>query len=59
METDDMLMTASLHYLLTKLIQIKTDTISSDGKCQICKEKYETFHPMVTGCSRIAQKEFK
>lgn len=58
METDDMLMASSLHYLLTKLIQIKTETIFSDEKWQICKKKYETFHPIMTGCSKGAQKEY-
>lgn len=57
METDDMLMAASLHYLLTKLIQIKTETIFSDKKWQICKNKYEAFHPIMIGCSKGAQKE--
>ena len=58
-ETEGMIMAAQSQSLRTNAIKARIDKSREDAKCRMCSEKDETIHHIVSGCSNLAQKEYK
>ena len=58
-ETEGMIMPAQSQSLRTNAIKARIDKSRVDAKCRMCNEKEETIHHIVSGCSNLAQKEYK
>ena len=58
-ETEGMIMAAQSQSLKTNAIKARIDKSREDAKCRMCNEKEETIHHIVSGCSNLAQKEYK
>ena len=58
-ETEGMIMAAQSQSLRTNAIKARIDKSREDAKCRMCNEKEETIHHIVSGCSNLAQKEYK
>ena len=52
-------MAAQSQSLRTNAIKARIDKSREDAKCRMCSEKDETIHHIVSGCSNLAQKEYK
>ena len=43
----------------TNLVKAKIDKSQKDTLCRLCKKVDESIDPVVRGCSKLAQKEYK
>ncbi|KAL1448297.1 hypothetical protein WDU94_009865 [Cyamophila willieti] len=57
-ETESLLTAAQDQALNTKYHAAKILKVSSDSKCRICKNFDETVHHIMSGCPKLAQKEY-
>ena len=58
-ETEALIMAAQKQSLRTNSIRVKIDRAIDSGKCRMCKQLQETSEHLVSGCSKLAQKEYK
>ena len=58
-ETKGMIMAAQSQSPRTNAIKARIDKSRGDAKCRMCNEKEGTIHHIVSGCSNLAQKEYK
>ena len=58
-ETEALIMAAQEQSLRTNSIRAKIDRTIDSDKCRMCKQLQETSEHLVSGCSKLAQKEYK
>ena len=58
-ETDALITAAQDQATRTHYIQATIDKSQIDAKCRICRDKNETVSHIISGCSKLAQKEYK
>ena len=52
-------MTAQNQSIRTNLAKAKIDKSQADSLCRVCRKVNESMHHIVSGCSKLAQKEYK
>ena len=52
-------MTAQNHSIKTNLVKATIDKSQGDSLCRVCKKADENINHIVSGCSKLAQKEYK
>ena len=58
-ETEALIIAAQDQALRTNYIKATIDKSQIDAKCRMCRDKNETVSHIVSGCSKLAQKEYK
>ena len=58
-ETETLILAAQEQSLRTNAIKAKIDRSQENSLCRLCKKSDETVRHIVSGCSRLAQKEYK
>ena len=58
-ETEALLMAAQEQSLRTNSVKNHIDKTASTDRCRMCKAAQETSEHLVSGCSKLAQKEYK
>ena len=58
-ETETLILAAQEQSLRTNAIKAKIDKSQENSLCRLCKKSDETVRHIVSGCSRLAQKEYK
>ena len=58
-ETEALIIAAQDQALRTNYIKATIDKFQIDAKCRMCRDKNETVRHIVSGCSKLAQKEYK
>ncbi|XP_068704584.1 uncharacterized protein [Montipora foliosa] len=58
-ETEALIIAAQDQALRTNYIKATIDKSQIDAKCRMCRDKNETLSHIVSGCSKLAQKEYK
>ena len=58
-ETEGLVVPAQNNSIRGNLIKAKIDKIQEDTPCRLCKKSNESIYHVVSGCSRLAQKEYK
>ena len=43
----------------TNALKARIDKSTSNAKCRVCRKSEETVNQMFSGCSKLAQKEYK
>ena len=43
----------------TNYVKVKTDKTQQNSKCRLCGDRDETIDHKISGCSKLAQKEYK
>ena len=57
-ETESLVVAAQNQSIITNLVKAKTDKSHGDSLCRVCR-KVESIDHIVSGCSKLAQKEYK
>ena len=57
--TEALIMAAQAQSLRTNVWKARIDTSTSDAMCRVCRQSEETVDHIVSGCSKLAQKEYK
>ena len=57
--TEALVIAAQDQALRTNYIKATIDKSQIDAKCRMCRDKNETVNHIVSGCSKLAQKEYK
>ena len=52
-------MAAQSHSIRTDLVKAKIDKSQGDSLCRMCRKVDESIDHIVSGCSKLAQKEYK
>ena len=52
-------MTAQNQSIRTNLVEARIDKSQGDSLCRVCRNVYESIDHIVSGCSKLAQKEYK
>ena len=58
-ETEALITAAQDQAIQTNYIKAAIDKSQIDAKCKMCRDKNETVIHIVSGCSKLAQKEYK
>ena len=58
-ETESLIAAAQNHSIRTNLIKAKVDKSQGDSLCKMCRKVDESIDYIVSGCSKLAQKEYK
>ena len=58
-ETESLLMAAQNSAIRTNHIKARIDKTQRNRKCRLCGDRDETTHHIISGCSKLAQKEYK
>ena len=58
-ETRSLIVTAKNQSIRTNLVQAKIDKSQNDTQCRLCKKADESIDHVVSGCSKLSQKEYK
>ena len=58
-ETESLIVAARNQSIRTNLVKAKIDNSQKDTLCRLCKEADESINHGVSGCSKLAQKEYK
>ena len=58
-ETETLIVAAQNQSIKTNLVQAKIDKSQGDSLCGVCRKVDESKDHMVSGCSKVAQKEYK
>ena len=58
-ETESLIVAAQNQSIRTNLVKAKIDKIQKDTLCRLCKKADESIDHVVSGCSKLAQKEYK
>ena len=58
-ETESLIVAAQNQRIRTNLVKAKIEKSQRDSLCRVCKKVDESIDHIATGCSKLAQKEFK
>ena len=58
-ETESLLVAAQDKSIRTNLVKAKIDKSHGDSLCRVCRKVYESIDHIVSGCSKLAQKDYK
>ena len=58
-ETESLIIAAQNQSTRTNLVKAKIDKSQKDTLCRLCEKADEGIDHVVSGCSKLAQKEFK
>ena len=58
-ETESLLMAAQNNAIRTNHIKARIDKTQQNSKCRLCGNRDETINHIISGCSKLAQKEYK
>ena len=58
-ETESLIVTAQNHSIKTNLVKATIDKNQGDSSCRVCKKADENINDIVSGCSKLAPKEYK
>ena len=58
-ETESLIVAAQNHSIRTNLVKAKIDKRQGDSLCRVCRKVDENTDDVVSGCSKLAQKEYK
>ena len=58
-ETESLLVAAQNQSIRTNLVKAKIDKSQGDSLCRVCRKLDESIDHIVSGCSKLAQKEYK
>ena len=58
-ETESLIVSAQNQSIRTNLVKAKIDKSQKDTLCKLCKKADESINHVVSGCSKLAQKEYK
>ena len=58
-ETEILIVTAQNQSIRTNLVKAKIDKSQGDFLCRVCRNVDESIHHIISGCSKLAQKECK
>ena len=58
-ETESLIIAAQNQSTRINLVKAKIDKSQKDTLCRLCKKADESIDHVVSGCSKLAQKEFK
>ena len=58
-ETESLVFAAQNQSIRTNLVKAKIDESQKDTPCRLCKKDDESIDHVVSGCSKLAQKEYK
>ena len=58
-ETKTLIVAAQNHSIRTNLVKAKIDKSQRDSLCRVCRKVDESIDHIVSGCSKLAQKEYK
>ena len=59
METESLTVAAQNQIIRTNLVKAKIDKSQGDSLCRVCRKVDESIDHIVSGCSKLAQKEYK
>ena len=57
--TDSLIVAGQNQSIRTNLVKAKIDKSQKDTLCRLCKKTDEIIDLVVSGCSKLAQKEYK
>ena len=58
-ETESLRIAAQDNAIKTNHIKAKIDKTQQNSKCRLCGDRDETINPIISECSKLAQKEYK
>ena len=58
-ETESLIVAAQNQSIRTNLVKAKIDKSQGDSLCRICRKVDESIDQIVSGCSKLAQKEYQ
>jgi len=58
-ETESLIVAAQNQSIRTNLVKAKIDKSQGDALCRLCKKADESIDHIISGCSKLAQKEYK
>ena len=58
-ETESLIIAAQDQAIRTNYVKATIDRSQDDPKCRMCKQNNETISHIVSGCPKLAQKEYK
>ena len=58
-ETESLLIAAPDNAIRTNHIKARIDKTQQNSKCRLCSDRDETINHIISGCSKLAQKEYK
>ena len=58
-ETESLIVAAQNQSIRTNLVQTKIDKSEGDSLCRVCRKIDKSIDDIVSGCSKLAQKEYK
>ena len=58
-ETESLIVAAPNQSTRTNLVKAKIDKSQGDSLCRMCRKVDESIDHIVSGCSKLAQKEYK
>ena len=58
-ETESPTVAAQNQSIRTNLVKAKVDKIQRDSLCRVCRKVHESIDYIVSGCSKLAQDEYK
>ena len=58
-ETESLIVAPQNQSIRTNLVKAKTDKSQGDSLCRVCRKVDESIDHIVSGCSKLAQKEYK
>ena len=58
-ETENLIVAAQNQSIRTKLVKARIDKSQGDSLCRMCRKVDESIDHIVSGCSKLAQKEYK
>ena len=58
-ETESLVVAAQNQSIRINLVKAKIDKIQGDSLCRVCRKVDESIDHIVSGCSKLAQKEYK
>ena len=58
-ETESLIVIAQNQSIRTNLVKAKIEISQGDSLCRVCRKVDESINHIVSGCSKLAQKEYK
>ena len=58
-ETESLIVAAQSQSIRTNLVKAKIDKSHRDSLCRVCRKVDESIDHVVSGCSKLVQKEYK
>ena len=58
-DTESLIVAAQNQNIRTNLVKARIDKSQGDSLCRMCRKLDESIDPIVSGCSKLAQKEYK